>query len=146
MIKQPYRPGVGLHALRTQHYGKEFVLTIAEAADGLCIGTVAGIAVRQLNAPRCEERTNAVVPRLAVDVAEVVAREVRLINAAGGQEVGKELLPRPHVHLSGRGKHAVQIEQRGVVLMPIHTMKIRASGAPLPDNGQLRSPTAEPRS
>jgi hypothetical protein len=67
---------------------------------------------------------------LPVDVVEVVAIDVWLINAALGQEVNEELAPRPHVHLSGRGQHAIQVEQGGVVGMPVHTMKIRAWQAP----------------
>jgi hypothetical protein len=49
------------------------------------------------------------------------------------------------VHLSGRGQHAIQVEQGGVVGMPVHTMKIRAWQAPTRQNGQERSPTAERR-
>ena len=57
---------------------EEFVLAIAESADGFELGTVAGIAVGQLDAAGREERPDAVVAWLAVDVVEVVALDVRL--------------------------------------------------------------------
>jgi hypothetical protein len=48
------------------------------------------------------------------------------------------------VELGGRGQHTVQVEQCGIVLMPVHTMKIRACRASLRNNVEVRSPTAEP--
>jgi hypothetical protein len=50
------------------------------------------------------------------------------------------------VQLRGRGQYAVQVEQGGVVLMPVHTMKIRTCGALVRNNAEVRSPTAERRS
>jgi hypothetical protein len=105
---------------------------------------VAGIALGKLNASRRQEGTDAVVAWLAVDVVEVVAFDVGLVDAAHGKEVDEELPPRPHVELGGRGQHTVQVEQCGIVLMPVHTMKIRACRASLRNNVEVRSPTAEP--
>src|SRR4030095_3243302 len=106
----------------------------AETQTGVNLGTVAGIALRHLHAARSEERSDTVVARLAVDVGEVVACDVGLVDAPLVEEVDKELLPRPHMHLGGRGQHTVQVEQGGVVLMPVHTMKIRACRASLRNN------------
>src|SRR5215207_3984256 len=143
MIKELYRPRVGSHALFSQQCDEELILAIGESADRLGVGTVAGITLGELNASRREERADAVVAWLAVDVVEIVAFDVGLVDAPLAEEVDKELLPRPHMHLCGRGQHAVQIEQGGVVLMPVHTMKIRGCQASPRHNAEERSPTAE---
>jgi hypothetical protein len=39
------------------------------------------------------------------------------------------LPPGPHMYLGGRRQDAVKVEQSGVVLVPIHTEKIRPAAA-----------------
>src|SRR5215212_9372271 len=124
MIKQLYGPGVGLNSLLTQYRGKELVLAIAEATDGLGFRAVARITIGQLNAPRPEEGPDALVTRLAIDVVEVVAVQVCLVDAPLDQEVAEELTPGTHVHLGSRSQHAVQVEQRRVVIAPVHTRRL----------------------
>ena len=48
MIKQLYGPGVGLNSLLTQYRGKELVLAIAEATDGLGFRATAAELRKQL--------------------------------------------------------------------------------------------------
>ena len=114
-------PAYGCDALVAQHGGEEGVLPVAQPADRLGRGVVARVAVGQGDPTRGQERADAVVARLAVDVVEVVALDVGLVDDPPlGQEVHEQLLPGPHVHLGGRRQHPVKIEQCGVVVVPVH--------------------------
>jgi hypothetical protein len=110
-----------LDSLVVQDGVEEDVLPVTEAAHRLCLRVVAGLALGQRDAARCQERPDAVIPRLAVDVVEIVAFHIRLVDQPPlGQEVGEKGPPGPHMHLSSGGQDAVEVEQRGVVVVPVH--------------------------
>ena len=103
-------------------------LRLPSAADGLGGGIVGRVAVGQLDAPRLQERAHAVVARLAVDVREVVGVGVGL--GAPRCPARKSLnicVPGAHVHLGRRRDHAVEVEQGGVVVVPVHPFSVGAA-------------------
>jgi hypothetical protein len=97
------------------------VLAIAEPADRLCVGCVARVTVRQLDAAGPQEGVDAVVTASAVDIVDVVRRDVerfeRLTVLAPPplEEVIEEVLPRRGVDRRRLCDHAVEVEEQGVV-------------------------------
>src|SRR6266487_7108980 len=115
----PHRPVVGLDAVAFQKCHHELVLAVSETVDGLGRRRVVRIALGQLDSARGQERANAVVARLAVDVPVVVGDRVEggelLAGSLGAlaQVRVEHLLPGGGVHLGGRGEDAVEIEEAG---------------------------------
>src|SRR6266487_4146897 len=115
----PHRPVVGLDAVAFQKCHHELVLAVSETVDGLGRRRVVRIALGQLDSARGQERANAVVARLAVDVPVVVGDRVEggelLAGSLGAlaQVRVEHLLPGGGVHLGGLGEDAVEIEEAG---------------------------------
>ena len=95
------------------------VLAVAQAVDGLGVGGVVRAAVGQLDAAACQERPDAVLALLAVDVLAVVGARVEghelLAGALGApsQVVVEHGLPGLGMHAGGVGEHTVEVEQAG---------------------------------
>ena len=110
------RPGVGGDAVTLQHLGEQLVLAVAERAHRARARRVAGQTVGQRDRPRGEERADAVVARLAVDVGEVVVLRERWPVA---EELVEHDRPCPLVHLGRRRQDPVQVEEEGTEAPPI---------------------------
>ena len=108
---------IRLHALLADDRQHELVLAVAETVDRLPAGVVARRALWQLDPARGEERADAVVTRLAVDVLVVVGNLVELderlvaLLRALAQILVEHLLPGGRVDLRGLRQHAVEVEQ-----------------------------------
>jgi hypothetical protein len=118
-LEVAHRALVRLDAVAPQEREHEVVLAVAQAVDGLGAGLVVGGAVGELDPARGEERTHAVVARLAVDVVGVVVvgeRRERVACAlrALAQVVVEHLLPRLRVDGRRLRQHAVEVEQAGL--------------------------------
>ena len=105
------------HAVAHQTLREVPVLQVAQAAHGLAARRVARVAPGERDAPRTEQRVDAVVPRPAVDVTEVVVPRQGpvVLGGAPRQVLVEELRPRAEVHRGGVRDHAVQVEHDGVV-------------------------------
>src|SRR5262249_30256950 len=103
----------------TQQREHEVVLAVAEAANRLGGRRVVGLALRQDDPARSEERADAVVAWLAVDVRAVVGDLVegdeRLapLRRALAQGRVEHLLPLPGVAPGSLRENAVEVEQTG---------------------------------
>ncbi|MFZ3043071.1 MAG: hypothetical protein WA108_15010 [Thiobacillus sp.] len=98
------------------------VLAIAESADRFTVGVVVLVAVRQVDAARIEEASDAVHAGLAIHVLAVVAAGVertKFLTVALGprlEEFVEQSLPGGRVRLRRIGDHAVHVEQHGIQL------------------------------
>src|SRR6266571_1422622 len=115
----PHRALVGLDAVALQERHHDLVLAVSETVDRLGRRRVVRIAVGQLDSARGQERADAVVAWLAVDVPVVVGERVEgdellagLLGALSQVRV-EHLLPGGRVHLGGLGEDAVEIEEAG---------------------------------
>ena len=128
VVEQRHRRRVGRHTLLIEDGGEGGVLAVAEAADGLGLGAVVGRALGQVDAPRGDEVTHPVEAWLAIDVGEVVCGRVGLDGLDTGplsQEVVEHPVPGAHVHLDRRRQHPVEVEESGVVVIPVHGLEPR---------------------
>ena len=97
----------------------QLVLAVAEPAHGFVIRRVVAVpTLGQLDAPRGEERADAVAARLAVDVLAVVVRQVEgreLLAGAFGplaQVLVEHLLPGRRMYLRRLRQDAVEVERQ----------------------------------
>src|SRR5205823_5832512 len=134
----------------------DLVLAISQAVHGLGLGWIARVPAGQLDPARGEERLDALVPGLAVDVLVVVLDGVEGDELLTGSrrallQVGVEhLLPRGRVNLGRLGEHPVEVEQAGTntVRKPEHrrepTALVTAGGAVRPGRPRFRDARASP--
>jgi len=120
VVQQLDRPWVGVDPALREHGGEQRVLAVAQPTHARLARLVGGVPVGQLDAARVQERLNPLIARLAVDEVEVVLIGVGALVGLLGEVGVEHLRPGPHVHLGGRGEHPVEVEQRGVVVVPLH--------------------------
>ncbi len=115
------RAGEGVDAVAGERVLDERLLAVADAVHGPLVRRAVRAALGRLDAAGAQEVAHAVVARLAVEQRDVVALEVegRLRRARAGAPLGEHaverLAPARLVQRGGRGEHAVEVEQDGVV-------------------------------
>ncbi len=108
---------IRLDAVLVDQPQDDLVLSVAEPIHRLSVGRVVGITSRQMDSARLQERLDALVARLAVDVLVVVVTRIEwneLLSAVLSPllQVGVEhLLPGGGVDLRRLGEDAVQVEE-----------------------------------
>ncbi|MHB1215171.1 MAG: cation-transporting P-type ATPase [Thiobacillus sp.] len=109
----------GLGPLLLQQLQKKRILAVAETAYRFPLGRIIGIAPGKIDPARLQEALHAVIARLPVDVASIIADAVEWCLRPAGpslQKFVKHLLPCRRMQLRRPGDHAVKIEDHRVVM------------------------------
>src|SRR5581483_11376935 len=114
-----HRPWKRLDTLTAHARSDVAVFPVSDAADGRRGRRVGGIALRELDAARCEERSDAVIAHPSVDESVVVVDWIEWDERcgskprAGEQEMIEDLRPRRTVQGRRVGQYPVEIEETG---------------------------------